>query len=334
MTGASQRDNMITADEVTKIYRLGRGGTVTALDRLSIAVARGEVRALLGPNGAGKSTAVQVFTTLTVPTSGRATIAGLDVVAQPGAVRELIGASGQSAAVDDRLTGLENLRLIASLSRRTTKKPLERAMELIERFDLVDAKDRSVKEYSGGMRRRVDIAGAMLAEPQVLFLDEPTTGLDPRSRQGVWELIAELAARGTTVVLTTQYLEEADRLADSISVIDSGRVIAEGTADELKNSVGLQRAELTLEDATDREAAVSVARRVVGDEASICGGDVRELSVPIGQGTRTLSGLLLEFESAGIELTDAGIRRPTLDDVFFQLTGTTNPDRDQSEDSQ
>ncbi|MES2094796.1 MAG: ATP-binding cassette domain-containing protein [Actinomycetota bacterium] len=316
---------MIVAEELSKTYRVGRGREITALDDLNLEVARGELRAILGPNGAGKSTAVKIFTTLTAPTWGRASISGIDVSRDPGGVRELIGASGQSTAIDERLTGLENLQLIAMLSRPTGLKARDRAADMIERFDLVEARDRQVKEYSGGMRRRVDIAGALLAEPEVLFLDEPTTGLDPRSRQSVWDLIAQLAHRGTTVVLTTQYLEEADRLSDTISVIDHGRVIAEGTPDELKASIGEQRAEVTLLNDSDHEAAMGILRRVAAAEPARSS-SLRDLSVAITDGTRTLSALLLELGGAGIELVDAGVRRPTLDEVFFELTGTPPTD--------
>ncbi len=247
----------IEARDLVKTYSPKGAPVVRALDGLDLDVPQGTVAALLGPNGAGKTTTVKVLTTLIKPDSGTATIDGVDVLKDPQAVRRMIGASGQYAAVDENLTGFENLMMVGQLYHLGTKVARQRAKELIEQFDLVEAQNRPVKGFSGGMRRRIDLAGALVIKPPVLFLDEPTTGLDPRSRMGMWDIIERLVADGTTVLLTTQYLEEADRLADSISVIDNGTVIAKGTADELKASVGGQRVALTLvDDARQRRREV------------------------------------------------------------------------------
>ena len=242
--------NVIEAAGLTKRY-----GAVTALDGLDLAVAEGTVLGLLGPNGAGKTTAVSILTTLVVPDSGTATVAGADLIRHPGEVRRRIGLSGQNAAVDEHLTGYENLDMIARLYRLGRRRSKERARELLARFDLVEAGDRPVKTYSGGMRRRLDLAGALVAEPPVLFLDEPTTGLDPRSRIDLWGVITELVAQGTTLLLTTQYLDEADQLADEILVVDHGKAIAQGTADDIKAMVGGERIEVTLADPSAGEKA-------------------------------------------------------------------------------
>ncbi len=303
----------IEAADLVKGY-----GEVVALDRLDLAVAEGTILALLGPNGAGKTTAVSILTTLVEADSGRAVVAGHDVMSSPGEVRKRIGLSGQYAAVDEHLTGFENLHLIGRLYRLGRRRSRERAGELLERFSLSDAADRPVKTYSGGMRRRLDLAGALVAEPPVLFLDEPTTGLDPRSRVELWTMIRELVERGTTVLLTTQYMEEADELADDIVVIDDGRRIARGTADELKATVGGDRIELTVASEADTAAACSLLEGFAVGEVHAEG---RSLTAPISGGAGTLGDTLVAFRDAGIELQDVGLRRPTLDDVFLSLTG-------------
>ena len=310
---------MIEAHDLRKTYR-ANGEDVHALDGLSLQVPDGRVIGLLGPNGAGKTTAVKVLTTLIRPDSGTARVAGLDVLTQAREVKRVIGSSGQYAAVDENLTGLENLEMVGRLYHLGTRAARVRARELIELFDLAEAGDRPVKGFSGGMRRRIDLAGALVIDPQVLFLDEPTTGLDPRSRIALWGVIKSLVAGGTTVLLTTQYLEEADHLADSIYVIDQGRVIAEGTSDELKAQIGGHRIALALVDAADSGAAREIlARHGTGPVTVDDSG--RSLEVPVQRGPSTLAAALAELGQAGVELHDAGIRRPTLDDVFLTLTG-------------
>lgn len=309
----------IEATDLVKTYQPKGAPVVRALDGLSLQVPEGTVTALLGPNGAGKTTTVKVLTTLIRPDSGSARIAGVDVLNDPQAVRRMSGASGQYAAVDENLTGFENLYMVGMLYHLGRARSRQRARELIELFDLVEAQNRPVKGFSGGMRRRIDLAGALVINPPVLFLDEPTTGLDPRSRLALWDVIESLVAGGTTVLLTTQYLEEADRLADSISIIDNGRVIAEGTADELKASVGGQRVALTFVDDADAAAVEDVLRRH-GTGAVVSDGE-RTLVVPVADGAATLGSIMADIDAAGIAVHDAGMRRPTLDDVFLQLTG-------------
>lgn len=263
---------------------------------------------------------MKVLTTLTTPDSGEAHIDGVDVLAHPEKIRRMIGVSGQYAAVDQNLTGFENLDMVGRLYHLSPAASKARARELIEMFDLVEAGDRVVKGFSGGMRRRIDLAGALVVNPPVLFLDEPTTGLDPRSRLALWDVIKKLVAQGTTVLLTTQYLEEADQLADNIAVIDEGKVIAQGTSDELKLLVGGQRVEITMASLEDREKAREVlSRHVNGTIAS--GADERTLVGPVENAAKTLQAVLKDLADAGVELSDAGMRRPTLDDVFLQLTG-------------
>ena len=309
----------IQASNLVKTYTAGKR-VVKALDDLSLSVPRGTVQALLGPNGAGKTTTVKVLTTLIRPDSGSATLGGVDVLAQPDQVRRMIGVSGQYAAVDENMTGFENLDMVGRLYHLSPEDSRRRARELIEMFDLVEAGDRPVKGFSGGMRRRIDLAGALVVNPPVLFLDEPTTGLDPRSRLALWDVIKRLVSDGTTVLLTTQYLEEADQLADKIAVIDEGKVIAQGTSDELKLLVGGQRVEITVHDPGDVERAKDVlAPHVTGEIAT--GADERTLVGPVDNAAKSLQAVLKAMADAGIELNDAGMRRPTLDDVFLQLTG-------------
>ena len=293
-------------------------GDVRALGGVDLTVAKGTVLGLLGPNGAGKTTLVRVLTTLLMPDSGTATVDGLDVVHDAAALRHRIGLAGQYAAVDENLTGLENLTMVGRLygSRRADAK--RRGAELLERFDLTDAGGRVTSTYSGGMRRRLDLAAALVARPPVLFLDEPTTGLDPRSRIGLWETIEGLVSEGTTVLLTTQYLDEADRLADSITVIDHGRVIANGTADELKDRVGGEHVDVTLERAEDLDAAVRALAPMSEDTPT---GQGSMVSVPVRTRTGTIAEAVRRLTDDGIGVDDIDLRRPTLDDVFLALTG-------------
>jgi ABC-2 type transport system ATP-binding protein len=293
-------------------------GEVRALGGVDLDVARGTVLGLLGPNGAGKTTVVRVLTTLLKPDGGQIEVLGLDVVRDAAKLRHLIGLAGQYAAVDENLTGLENLTMVGRLYGSSRAQAKRRGGELLERFDLVDAGDRVTSTYSGGMRRRLDLAAALVAKPAVLFLDEPTTGLDPRSRIGMWETIEGLVAEGTTVLLTTQYLEEADRLADSITVIDHGLVIAAGTSDELKDRVGGERLVVDLEDQGDVEAALR-SLAPMSDEPPTAQGLVVSAAV------RSRTGVIVEavkrLSDEGIGVADINVRRPTLDDAFLSLTG-------------
>ena len=307
--------NIIEASGLSKRY-----GDVVALDGLDLTVPEGTVLGLLGPNGAGKTTAVRVLTTLLLPDGGKATVAGIDVVDDPEGVRKLIGLSGQYAAVDEYLTGYENLDMVGRLYRMGKRPSQVRARELLEQFDLSDAGDRPVKTYSGGMRRRLDLAAALVAKPKVLFLDEPTTGLDPGSRTTMWEVIRGLVRGGTTLLMTTQYLEEADRLADDIVVIDRGKAIARGRSDELKAQVGGERIEVVVAMETD----LAVAREALGGVAVgelITDEHNRKVTAPVTDGAASLMAALRRLDEEGITVLDVGLRRPTLDDVFLTLTG-------------
>ncbi|MEU8215920.1 ATP-binding cassette domain-containing protein [Micromonospora taraxaci] len=297
-----------------------RYGPTRALDSFDLAVPTGTVYGLLGPNGAGKTTAVRILATLLRFDAGRASVAGYDVLRQPDEVRARIGLTGQYAAVDETLSGRQNLELFGRLFRLGRRAARQRADELLERFGLEDAASRSAGEYSGGMRRRLDLAASLIRTPRVLFLDEPTTGLDPRSRNQVWDLVRALVADGTTVLLTTQYLEEADQLAHRISVIDAGRVVAEGSPDELKAVTGGDRVEVVVRDV----AALTRAARIV---APICGAEpevdpeIRRLSVPVADRVAGLVDVVRALDDAGIAVEDIGLRRATLDEAFLYLTG-------------
>ena len=309
----------ITAEGLVKIYKT-RKQEVRALDGLDLTVREGTVVGLLGPNGAGKTTTVRILATLLKPDAGRATVAGFDVARQAQQIRSVIGLSGQYAAVDENLTGRENLWMFGRLYQLPSDIATTRAKELLAQFDLLDAGDRVVKTYSGGMRRRLDLASALIGRPQLLFLDEPTTGLDPRSRLGMWDVIRSLVREGTTLLLTTQYLEEADELADTIAVVDRGRIIATGTADELKSQVGGERIEVVVHDRAAIERATAILSR---DCAGDCTLDehTRKITVPASGGAGTLVQVVRDLDEAGIGIDDIALRRPTLDDVFLSLTG-------------
>ncbi|MFZ5846549.1 MAG: ATP-binding cassette domain-containing protein [Actinomycetota bacterium] len=307
----------VIADGLVKHYK-----DVRALDGLDLRVPQGTVLGVLGPNGAGKTTAVKILTTLVSPDAGRAQVAGLDVATQPDQVRRKIGVSGQYAAVDEYLTGFENLAMVGRLYHLGRRRSQQRARELLEQFRLDDAGDRIARGYSGGMRRRLDLAGALVADPPVLFLDEPTNGLDPRSRTDMWDVIKNLVAGGTSLLLTTQYLDEADLLADSIVVIDQGKVIAEGTADQLKDQVGGERLEIVIEDPATLPRAVQLVRPLGVGEVTV-DAHRRSLVMPVSGGSPVLIEALRRLDGENIGVADVGLRRPTLDDVFLALTGHT-----------
>ena len=304
----------VIAEHLVKTYR---NGEVKALDDLSLDVEEGTVLGVLGPNGAGKTTTVRILATLLKPDSGNATVAGIDVVKHPDKVRELIGLSGQYAAVDETLTGWDNLVMFGRLYHLGKSASIKRADELLERFSLTDSARRPIKTYSGGMRRRLDLAASLIVQPKVLFLDEPTTGLDPRGRQEMWEVIQELVKGGVTLLLTTQYLEEADQLADEIAVIDHGKVIARGTSDALKKQVGGERLEITVENYDIPKVQEIVARI----STSATHTDIRTISAPVTTGSVALMEALRALDEAKIHPLDIALKRPSLDDVFLSLTG-------------
>ncbi len=315
----------IIAEELVKTYDKG---SVRALDSLNLDVEEGTVLGVLGPNGAGKTTTVRILSTLLRPDSGRATVAGIDVINNPEKVREVIGLSGQYAAVDEILTGYDNLVMFGQLYHLGKKNSVIRANELLERFGLTEAAKRPIKTYSGGMRRRLDLAASLIVKPKVLFLDEPTTGLDPRGRQDMWGVIEELVKDGVTLLLTTQYLEEADQLADEIAVIDTGKVIARGTSDALKKQVGGERLEVVVE-SVNIPKTLEIVGAISGIKPSLDEG-LRQISAPVSTGSKALLDVLKALDEAGIHPLDVGLKRPSLDDVFLSLTGHAAEEKEES----
>jgi ABC-2 type transport system ATP-binding protein len=311
--------NAITAEGLVKTFGSG-DKAVHAVAGVDLVVPKGQVVGLLGPNGAGKTTIVRMLTTLLRPDAGRAVVAGHDVIAEPQAVRANIGLSGQFAAVEENLTGRENLWLFGRLYQLTSEQASKRAAELLEQFALADAADRPAKTYSGGMRRRLDLAGSLIVHPEVLFLDEPTTGLDPSSRLDLWDVIRARVREGSTILLTTQYLEEADALADRIVVIDKGKIIAEGTADELKSQVGGDRIEVIVHQAASLSEAEAIMQKG-SDGQAVVDEHMRKITVPTSNGSKGLVLVIRDLDDAGIDIDDIALRRPSLDDVFLKLTG-------------
>ena len=305
----------IKASGLAKAY-----GDVVALNGIDIEVEQGTVLGLLGPNGSGKTTTVRILATLLQADSGSASVGGFDVATQPDEVRSVIGLTGQYAAVDEYLTGRENLELFGRLFHLSKFDAAKRAAELLDRFDLSDAADRGIKGYSGGMRRRLDLAASLIGRPNVLFLDEPTTGLDPRSRQGMWEVIEDLISEGTTVLLTTQYLEEADQLANRIVVLDHGNVIAKGTSNELKSQVGGDRIEIVVESAGDVTKASGLIQEF-GSAPAITEDLTKTILLPVAGGSTAIVNIVRKLDENKISIADIALRRPTLDDVFLSLTG-------------
>ncbi len=309
---------MENAIEVRNIHK--NFGDLKALNGVSLSVPKGTVLGLLGPNGAGKTTLVRIMTTLLQPDNGEVVVGGFNVVTQSDETRRVIGLAGQYAAVDENLTGLENLELVGSLYHIPRQEVFKKAWNLLERFDLADAANRVLKTYSGGMRRRLDLAASLINDPEILFLDEPTTGLDPQSRAELWEIIKELVAKGTTLLLTTQYMEEADYLADNIEVIDHGQVIASGTPDELKAQMGGDVLEVHVSNKNDVESAREALARL-GDGESDVDRLTGKITVPIKNGAKVMPEAVRILDSLNIPLNDINLRRPTLDEVFLKLTG-------------
>jgi len=318
---------VITAEGLVKIYK-SRKSEVRALDGVDLAVEEGTVLGLLGPNGAGKTTTVRILATLLRPDAGHATVMGFDVVKEAQQLRTVIGLSGQYAAVDENLTGRENLWMFGRLYQLSSPEAKKRADELLEQFELTDAADRVVKTYSGGMRRRLDLGSALIGRPRLLFLDEPTTGLDPRSRLGMWDVIRGLVRGGTTLLLTTQYLEEADELADMIAVVDHGKIIARGTSDELKSQVGGERIEVVIRDRADIPKAVEIlAARCGGPSHVSVDEHTRRITIPSSGGAQVLVLVVRDLDEVNVHIDDIALRRPTLDDVFLELTGHAAEER-------
>jgi len=328
----TEQVDMNGADAISVIGMQKTFGSVVALENIDLAVPKGSVMGLLGPNGAGRTTFVRILTTLLSLDSGEAFVAGYNVARNPSAVRSVIGLAGQYAAVDENLTGQENLEMVGRLYHLKGAESKRRAADLLERFDLTDAANRRAKAFSGGMRRRLDLAASLLAQPQVLFLDEPTTGLDPRGRIGMWDVISELVNDGTTVLLTTQYLEEADYLADTITVLDEGRIIAQGTSDQLKSQIGGEVLEVRVADRSQAHVAAEAIAQL-GAGAPQVTEEVGVIALPVTGGASVLAEAVRRLDAAGLTISDLAIRQPTLDDVFLSLTGHTAESGDASKDS-